>query len=248
MKNLPEIAGNLMAAGRPGTTPAALVRWGTTCRHRSLAADLATIADKAQAAGFAAPSLLVVGEVVRLRERLNWFEKKPLLGKGVVVTRSREQASDLVRLLSDQGACCHEFPSIAIVPLADDAPVRRACRGLAAYDWVIFTSANGVDHFFAALAAEGLDARAFGLARLAAIGPATAAALAGRGIRADFVPERFVAESVVEGLLSLAWRKAGAHSQGRQGPGSASGEAGPGRGRGHGAAGLRDPARRPGPA
>ncbi len=203
VKNLPEIAKNLMAAGRPGTTPAALVRWGTTCRHRSLAADLATIADKAQAAGFAAPSLLVVGEVVRLRERLGWFEKKPLLGRGVVVTRSREQASDLVRLLSDQGACCYEFPSIAIAPLADDAPVRRAGRELAAYDWVIFTSANGVDHFFAALAAEGLDARAFGLARVGAIGPATAAALAGRGIRADFVPERFVAESVVEGLVDL---------------------------------------------
>ncbi|NMC49726.1 MAG: uroporphyrinogen-III C-methyltransferase [Desulfovibrio sp.] len=203
VKNLPEIAKNLMAAGRPGTTPAALVRWGTTCRHRSLAADLATIADKAQAAGFAAPSLLVVGEVVRLRERLGWFEKKPLLGRGVVVTRSREQASDLVRLLSDQGACCYEFPSIAIAPLADDAPVRRAGRGLAAYDWVIFTSANGVEHFFAALAAEGLDARAFGLARVGAIGPATAAALAGRGIRADFVPGRFVAESVVEGLLDL---------------------------------------------
>jgi uroporphyrinogen III methyltransferase/synthase len=203
VKNLPEIAGNLMAAGRPGTTPAALVRWGTTCRHHSLAADLATIADKARAAGFAAPALLVVGEVVRLRERLGWFEKKPLLGRGVVVTRSREQASDLVRLLSDQGACCYEFPSIAIAPLADDAPVRRACRGLSAYDWVIFTSANGVDHFFAALAAEGLDARAFGLARVAAIGPATAAALAGRGIRADFVPGRFVAESVVEGLVDL---------------------------------------------
>lgn len=202
VKNLPDIAKNLIAAGRPAATPAALVRWGTTCRHRSLAADLGSIAEKAKAAGFAAPSLLVVGDVVRLRDRLSWFEKRPLLGRGVVVTRSREQASDLVRLLEDEGACCFEFPAIEIAPLADDAPVRRAARELSSHDWVIFTSANGVEAFFAAMAAEGLDARAFGTAKVGAIGPATAAALTARGIRADFLPERFVAESVVEGLLA----------------------------------------------
>lgn len=107
-----------------------------------------------------------------------------------------------MRLLEDDGACCFEFPAIEIAPLADDAPVRLAARGFPGYDWVIFTSANGVEAFFAAMAADGLDARAFGQAKVGAIGPATAAALAARGIRADFLPERFVAESVVEGLLA----------------------------------------------
>ncbi|MEA4858593.1 uroporphyrinogen-III C-methyltransferase [Solidesulfovibrio sp.] len=203
VKNLPHITENLMAAGMPGDTPAALVRWGTTCRHKSLVATLATMPEEAARHGFAPPSLFVVGGVVSLRDTLSWYEKRPLLGQGVVVTRSREQASDLVRLLADQGACCHEFPALEIAPLADPAPVHAAIDRLFNYDWVIFTSANGVKCFFAAIDAKGLDARAFAGIRLAAIGPATAEALAARGLTADFLPERFVAEAVVEGLLAL---------------------------------------------
>jgi len=202
VKNLPHITENLMRAGMPGDTPAALVRWGTTCRHKSLVATVATMPGEAARHGFAPPSLFVVGGVVSLHDTLAWYEKRPLLGQGVVVTRSREQASDLVRLLADEGACCYEFPAIEIAPLADAEPVRQAAGRLYAYDWVIFTSANGVDCFFAEIDALGLDARTFAGIRVAAIGPATAGRLAGRGIRADFLPERFVAESVVEGLLA----------------------------------------------
>lgn len=203
VKNLPHITENLMAAGMSGDTPAALVRWGTTCRHKSLVATVATMPEEAARHGFTPPSLFVVGGVVSLHDTLSWYEQRPLLGKGVVVTRSREQASDLVRLLSDQGACCYEFPAIAIAPLADPAPVRQAITRLFDFDWVVFTSANGVSCFFTELAALGLDARAFAGIKLAAIGPATAAALAARGLTADFLPERFVAESVVAGLVGL---------------------------------------------
>ena len=203
VKNLPHITENLMAAGMPGDTPAALVRWGTTCRHKSLVATVATMPEEAAKHGFTPPSLFVVGGVVSLHDTLSWYEHRPLLGKGVVVTRSREQASDLVRLLSDQGACCYEFPAIAIAPLADPTPVRQTIARLFDFDWVVFTSANGVKCFFTELAALGLDSRAFAGIKLAAIGPATAATLAEHGLTADFVPERFVAESVVEGLLAL---------------------------------------------
>ena len=202
VKNLPHITENLMAAGMPGDTPAALVRWGTTCRHKSLVATVATMPEEAAKHGFTPPSLFVVGGVVSLHDTLSWYEKRPLLGKGVVVTRSREQASDLVRLLAEQGACCYEFPAIEIEPLLDPAPVHEAIGKLYDYDWVIFTSVNGVKCFFAELDALRLDARAFAGIQVAAIGPATAEALAARGIRPDFLPERFVAESVVEGLLA----------------------------------------------
>jgi len=203
VKNLPDISRRLIEGGRSPDTPAALVRWGTTCHHRSMTATLATIADKARELGFKAPSLLVVGEVVSLHDRLNWFEQKPLLGKGVVITRSREQASDLVRLLADMGACCHEFPTIDVKSLPDTTPVRAAIDRLDGFDWLVFTSVNGVKYFWNELTAMGRDARALGGLMVAAIGPATAQALADKGIKADFVPQKYIAESVVEGLLAL---------------------------------------------
>lgn len=202
VKNLPEITANLMAAGRPAHTPAALVRWGTTCRQRSLISTLAAIAEDAQKQGFAPPSLLVVGEVVSLHNKLNWFEQRPLLGRGVVVTRSREQASDVVAALENLGACCHEFPTIAVTPMDDPAPIQKAAAQLDAYDWVVFTSVNGVRMFWDVLDSQGLDARAFAGAKVGAIGPATAQGLAGRGIRADFVPAKYVAEDIAQGLLA----------------------------------------------
>ena len=203
VKNLPEISANLIKHGRAPSTPAALVRWGTTCRHRSLIADLATIAAKAKEQGFAAPSLLVVGGVVGLHDKLGWFEHKALLGKGVVVTRAREQASSLLSELTELGACCFEFPTIEIAPLDDYAGVRQALAELTAYDWLVFTSVNGVKYFWRELAALGLDTRSLGGRKVAAIGPATAEALAERGVASDFVPEKYVAESVVDGLLAL---------------------------------------------
>ena len=202
MKNLPEISRKLIEAGLPGETPSALVHWGTTARHRSLVATLAELPKAALDNGFTNPSVIVVGKVVTLHDRLNWFEKRPLLGRSVVVTRAREQASGLALQLEQAGAEVIQFPTIEIRPLTDAAvsAVDMAISELGSYDWVVFTSANGVDCFWQRLAACGKDARAFAGAKIAAIGPATAGALRSRGIEADFVPAAYVAEKVADGL------------------------------------------------
>ena len=201
MKNLPEISRQLCAAGLSPETPAALVHWGTTSHQRSLAATLRDLPAEAVAQGFTNPSVIVVGEVVRLRERLNWFERRPLFGRRVVVTRAREQASGLAAGLQELGAEVVEFPTIAIRP-EDPALLDTALTALASYDWVVFTSANGVRFFWDRLAARGMDTRALAGNKVAAIGSATAEALAARGLRADFVPPAFVAEEVARGLIA----------------------------------------------
>ncbi len=201
MKNLPMIAKNLVNNGMPKETPAALVRWGTTCKHRSLATDLEHIAEDAKRYQFGAPSLIVVGHVVSLRDTLNFFEHRPLLGKGVVVTRARQQASELADRLEELGACCIQYPTITIQPLDDYQPVEEAILELQRYDWLVFTSVNGVKYFWDQLDQIGLDSRILAGCEVAAIGPATAAALKQRGIKPDFVPAKYVAESVVKGLL-----------------------------------------------
>lgn len=174
MKNLPDIARNLIEAGLSPDTPAALVHWGTTAKHRSLAATLGTLHEEGVRQGFTNPSVIIVGKVVTLRDRLNWFEQKPLLGRSVVVTRAREQASGLAAQLADLGAEVIQFPTIDIKPLEDYSSVDAAVRNLGAYDWLIFTSANGVKCFWERLEAQGLDARALYGLQVAAIGPATA--------------------------------------------------------------------------
>ena len=196
MKNLPDIARNLIEAGLSPDTPAALVHWGTTAKHRSLAATLGTLHEEGVRQGFTNPSVIIVGKVVTLRDRLNWFEQKPLLGRSVVVTRAREQASGLAAQLADLGAEVIQFPTIDIKPLEDYSSVDAAVRNLGAYDWLIFTSANGVKCFWERLEAQGLDARAL-------YGPATAQAVRTHGIAPDFVPEAYIAESVAEGLIGL---------------------------------------------
>ncbi len=203
VKNLPHISRMLLENGMSPDMPAALVRWGTTCRHRSMVSTIKDIPQRAADEGFTPPSLLVVGQVVRLRDELNWFERLPLLGKGVVVTRAREQASGLLKDLSNLGACCFEFPTIEIKPLDDYEPLKIALKNLHVYDWLVFTSVNGVLFFWQELRKMGFDARALGKSKVAAIGPATAWALEERGVFADFVPEKYVAESVVDGLLKL---------------------------------------------
>lgn len=200
VKNLPMITQRLMAGGRPADTPCGLVMWGTHCRQRSFTSTLDRVAAEAKALGYKAPSIFIVGGVCSLKPTLDWFERRPLLGKGVVVTRSRQQASALSGRLAALGACVLEYPTIEIAPV-EDAPMEQAVLGLSGYDWVIFTSANGVERFFAKIDEIGLDARVLGGLEVAAIGPATADALARRGIRADFVPEKFVAESVAAGLV-----------------------------------------------
>jgi len=203
VKNLPEIARRLTAAGLPGATPAALIRWGTTPEHKSLVSTLENLPRDAEKHGFTAPCVIIIGSVVTLRDTLNWFEKKPLLGKNIVVTRSRGQSSAMSAMLRDMGAQVVEFPTISIRPLEDYGPVREAIRALRDYDWVLFTSANGVSFFWRELTGLGLDSRALAGTKVAAIGPGTAQALEGHGIRADFIPQTFVAEDMLAGLLAL---------------------------------------------
>lgn len=198
VKNLTYIAERLLHSGMSPETPAALVRWGTTPRQQTVTGTLATIADIAAKAGMAPPSLIVIGEVVRLREKMKWFETRPLFGKSIVVTRARAQASDLVSRLAELGAVCHEVPAIRIIPEEDYGPIDKAIAEITAYDWLIFTSVNGVDFFFNRLFHAGLDARALGRIRTAVIGPATAERLMGFGIKTDILPASFRAESVID--------------------------------------------------
>ena len=198
MERLGAIAGQLVEHGRPAETPVALVQWGTTPRQRTLTGTLADIAARAAEAGFEAPAVIVVGEVVRLRERLAWFDRRPLFGKRVLVTRARAQASALSERLTALGAVPIELPAIRILPPEDGGPLDAAVGRLASYDWTIFTSVNGVASVFDRLATQGWDARAFAGGRVCAIGPATAEALAARGLRADRLP----AEAVAEGILA----------------------------------------------
>ena len=203
VKNLPLIASHLVAHGRPPETPVALIRLGTRPEQEVLTGTLADIAEKAKKAGFRAPAITVVGEVVRLREKLRWFDNRPLFGKGILVTRASDQAGEFSAALARFGAHVHECPTIGIVPPADFAGIDSAIASLSGFDWVIFTSANAVKFFFARLDERGLDSRAIGTVRVCAVGPKTAAALAPHGIRPDLVPSDYKGEGVVEAFRKL---------------------------------------------
>ncbi len=198
VKNLAKITEELISAGRDPKTPVALVRWGTTPQQITVVGTLETIVAQADAAELTPPVAIVVGEVVRLRDTLNWFEKRPLFGKTVVVTRTREQASELVVQLSALGAECLECPTIRVVPPRDWAPLDEAIDRLDTYDWLVLTSVNGVNFFFDRLYERGKDVRAMGNLRTATIGPATAKRLRDFGLKSDIVPETYRAESIIE--------------------------------------------------
>lgn len=198
VKNLPGITERLIAAGRDLKTPVALVRWGTTPQQKTVVGTLDTIVSNVQAAGLKPPAIIVVGEVVKLRESLNWFEKRPLLGKRVVVTRARAQASELVDRLAGLGAECLECPTIKVVPPKDWGPIDAAIDNLGTYDWLVFTSVNGVSFFFERLYKKDKDVRVLKDMRTAAIGPATAKRLRDFGLKSDIVPETYQAESIIE--------------------------------------------------
>ncbi len=200
VKNLGENCRRLIEAGRAADTPAAVIQSGTTLAQRTVVGTLATIAERAREAGIKPPAVLVVGGVVELAETLKWWETRPLWGKTAVVTRSRDQASRLVELLNAAGARCLEVPTIEIIPPADFAPLDAALQHLSRYEWVIFTSANGVRAFMDRLFQMGQDVRVLGRVRLAVIGPATAEALRGYGLVADVVPKTFQAEGLLEVL------------------------------------------------
>jgi uroporphyrinogen III methyltransferase/synthase len=178
-----------------------VIQSGTLPTQRTVTGLLGDIAERARAAEIKPPAVLVVGEVASLRERLSWWEKRPLYGKVAVITRTREQASALSALLAAAGARCLEIPTLEIAPPDDFGPLDAAIRDLDHYHWLVFTSANGVNAFVQRVFSLGFDLRILGPVRLAAIGPATAEALKRHGLIADLVPDRFVAEDLAQALL-----------------------------------------------
>ena len=201
VENLKNIAAKLMENGRSADTPAALIRWGTHPEQRTLVTTLGNAYEDVVRTDMKPPAIFIVGEVVKLRDSLSWFETKPLFGKTFVVTRARAQASALTEKLETEGAKVLEVPAIKIVDPEDFTPLDKAQNNLPSYDWVIFTSANGVDLFFDRLLKNGKDARAFANNKIAAIGAATADMLTAYGLTADLVPASYKAEDLVDTLL-----------------------------------------------
>lgn len=193
------IADALVAGGLRSETPAAAIEWGTHPQQRTVTATLGTLADAVASAELGAPLITIIGDVVPLREHIAWFDRRPLHGRRVVVTRATAQASSLADALSRLGAEVLTMPATRIEPM-DSGPLRAAIERLDDYDWLIFTSQNGVLQFWSTLRASGRDARALAGSRVCAVGPATAEALHARGLAVDCTPERFVAEGVVEAL------------------------------------------------
>ena len=197
VERIGRIAAELMAHGAAADTPVAMVRWGTTCQQQTIQGTLGTIAEVAERAGFKPPAVTVIGEVARLREQLNWFERRPLFGKRIVVTRSREQASELVRQLTELGADVLEIPTISIKPPKKIGPLREAIKGMGTYDWLVFTSPNGVDAFFREFFQYHSDVRDLGGVKVATIGAVTAQKLADLRLAVDLQPAEFTSEALL---------------------------------------------------
>lgn len=202
MENLGLIANKLVENGRAITTPVALIQWGTRPEQRTLVGELQNIAELAEREGFTNPSIIIVGEVVALREKLQWFEKKALFGQRILVTRARHQASELSQAIEDLGGEPWEFPAIELAPPSDPQQLIRAIEQIKRFEWLIFTSVNGVEAFFKELKNQGKDVRDLVGVEIVAIGPATQAALEDRSLRVSFVPEEYRAERIIEGLAS----------------------------------------------
>lgn len=202
VKNLEKICDELVKNGMNPEMPVAVVHRASTPYQRVVTGNLTTIYDIATAAKITAPSLIVVGEVVNKRQKLRFFDEKPLFGKNIIVTRSREQSSQMVEKISELGGNAIEFPTIKIVPI-NEAACDEKVKCLTDYSHIIFTSINGVEIFFDSLARCGKDARAFGNLHITAIGEGTKNALLARGLQADFVPDKYVGEELVSGLAPL---------------------------------------------
>jgi uroporphyrinogen III methyltransferase/synthase len=198
VRQLPQIAKNLIDAGMDSATPAALVRWGSMPQQKTAEGRLCDIAQKAADLGMKPPAVLVVGSVVELRRRLAWYESRPLFGMTVLVTRAAEQAGRLTRALREQGAMPVELPVIAFTEPGDIVPLDSAIRNLCEYKWLVFTSANGVTWFLKRVCEVGGDVRSLAGPEVVAIGPATRREIEERGIKVEGIPSTFVAEGLIE--------------------------------------------------
>lgn len=197
VERIDAITKEMLANGVSADLPVALIRWATTPRQETLVGTIGTIAQQVAASGFTAPAVAVFGEVVALRNELNWFEKRPLTGKRIVVTRTRSQAGALTGQLRGLGADVLELPTIRIEPPSDIRAFAELVQDSHAYDWIIFTSPNGVNAFFDLFYKLYDDAREIGAAKIAAIGPATAQRIKDFHLHVDLQPEEFVAEALV---------------------------------------------------
>jgi uroporphyrinogen III methyltransferase / synthase len=202
VERIRRIAAGLMEGGMAGTMPVALIRWGTTARQQVLVSTLAKVADDVERAGFQAPAVTIVGEVVRLRSQLDWWSRRPLHGTRIAITRTREQASELSSRLEVLGAEILEVPTIRIEPPEPIQPLLEAVVGIGEYDWLVFTSPNGVASFFDTFVKAYPDMRSLGNVRIAAVGPATAAKVKEWHIGVDVVPERYLAADVTKAIAA----------------------------------------------
>jgi uroporphyrinogen III methyltransferase/synthase len=198
LKKLKELTEGLIARGLAPETPVAIVQWGTIGRQKSISGTLADIAGIAAKWNFSPPAITIIGDVVKLRVKLNWFERRPLFGQRVVVTRSRQQATELSQRLADLGAEVLEIPCIKIVPPGNLQDLGDALLELNSYDWLVFTSPNGVASFFDYFYKAFKDTRDIGGVRIAAIGPGTAARLRELHLQVDLMPEEAIGSKIAK--------------------------------------------------
>ena len=203
VERIRQISAELTRHGLSADTPVGMVRWGTRGRQSSIDGTLATIADIVEKQNFGAPAITIIGDVVKMRSKLNWFERRPLFGQRIVVTRTREQASQLADQFLELGAEVLEIPTIRTEEPQNKSPLMEAMLGLAGYDWIVFTSPNGVSAFFSYFFKAFDDIRALGNLRIAAVGPATAAKLKDLHLRVDAMPEEYLASKVTKAIASF---------------------------------------------
>lgn len=201
LTNLKLISEQLIKYGRAADTPVAIVQWATLPRQRTLVGSLETIVEDVAREGIEPPAVIIIGEVVKYREELRWYDNLPLFGKRFLITRPRAQAASFVALLQQQGAETICIPTIEIAPPEDLRPLDLAVRDIVNFDSLILTSANGVEAFFARLTANQLDLRSLAGVQIIAVGPKTAKAIEQRGLRPDLIPAKYQAEGLIEELL-----------------------------------------------
>jgi len=200
-KRLVQVRDGLLGAGRGPDTPVAIIRWATRPDQKTVVTALDSMVQAAEDADMGPPLTVIIGDIVGLRQQIQWYEQRPLFGRRIVVTRSQRQQQDFCLQLHELGADVLAYPTIAFeaVNIGHDKVIEE----FDTFDWVLFTSANGVDFFLDSLASKNLDNRIFGTTRIACIGPVTARRLLARGLRADLVPDRYVAEALIESLLAI---------------------------------------------